>query len=214
MFIPSLVPHSTITQTVERSLVTRILRTAGAADGQILPIRAPQEDLEESPGGLKFKHGDAYPRAVLMLCSTSGQGVTEPAGFGDLVEVTFQAVHPVLAEAAGTPAAPMCAVELMCERSRAEGLTFGAGVPHLVVGSISMTGQQATVYAENLWPMESESSRRHFEAELRAAWGLLGSVELASSKRPAKDLITETPSKRACTGGPLTFSASPSQPAQ
>ena len=188
--------------TKERPAVSNILRVEGASHGgQILPIRSPAHDVEETPAGIKFAHGPVFPQLVLTLGRTTTAPTMQDSGCGDLVEVTYSDVLPVATEQEGETA---FAVEWMCERSRAEALAFDKGSPHLILGAVSLYDAKATILAEGIWPVGGDSGVQHFKAELAGVWKLLATnVHEHPAKRSAKHLITHTPSKRPCTEGPL-----------
>ena len=180
--------------TADRPVVSRVLRARGdSPDGQVLPIRSIAGDLEDTPAGLKLRRGEAFPRSIVILCAANATVVSEPAGYADMLELTFSGVRPVLSNGEGDAAA--FEVQLLCTRRRADELTFGDGVPHVVVGTASFPGGRATLQAENLWPA-NESTKTAFEYEIEHVWKLLGCISQEASKRPAKDLMIQTPSKR------------------
>ena len=157
-----------------------------------------------------------------MLCCTKGEE-QEPAiqdcGCGDIVEVSFGNVRPVPFqvedESQATPVnlpeeeqvGEVMQLEFMCERSVAEALTFHTGGPHLVLASVlGLDGEEVTLMAENMWAV-TEEEQRNFQGELKGTWALLsGGVKQQQGKRSAKELTTPTPTKKKCTGGPLTAS--------
>ena len=162
-----------------------------------------------------------------MLCCTK-EGEQEPkiqdCGCGDIVEVSFANVMPVPFQVEGeSQATPVklpeeeqlgsskvgevMHLEFMCEKSVADALTFHTGGPHLVLASVlGLDGEEVTLMAENMWPV-TEEEQRNFQAELKGTWALLsGGVKQQQGKRSAKELTTPTPTKKKCTGGPLTAS--------
>lgn len=214
--------------TEERPAVPRILRNVGeAVSGQVLPIQSPKADLEATPAGVSFRHGVAFPRYILMLCCTKGEEqepTIQDCGCGDIVEVSFGNVRPVPFqvedESQATPVnlpeeeqfgfskvGEVMQLEFMCERSVAEALTFHTGGPHLVLASVlGLDGEEVTLMAENMWAV-TEEQQRNFQGELKGTWALLsGGVKQQQGKRSAKELTTPTPTKKKCTGGPLTAS--------
>ena len=89
-------------------------------------------------------------------------------------------------------------VEVVVSKDRAKEI--GAAKRFMAVGGVSFAEDNCSVIAENLFVLDGvEDAEGQFRAEVEGCRELLCSkVVQNEKKRPAKDLIDETPSKKLC----------------
>ena len=176
-----------------RPMVRKILRLENQrAVGMVYPIACPYEDLLFSGFGVKLQDAPIFPGYISMLVRADDEEPTiKKSGTGD--DEVFMMQHTkVIAVAAKNP--KPFSVEAFCQLEQTHHFNMADHKVHLLVGKVSADDQGAnmTVIAEKIFKLTTDEQMDAVEAERRGICGLQMST---TQKRPASDLIVETPAK-------------------
>ena len=176
-----------------RPMVRKILRLENQrALGMVYPIACPYEDLLFSGFGVTLQDAPIFPGYISVLVrAEDGEPTIKNAGTGD--DEVFMMQHTkVIAVAAKNP--KLFSVEAFCQLEQTQNFNMADHKVHLLVGKVSADDQGAnmTVVAEKIFKLTTDQQMDAVEAEPRGICGLQMST---TKKRPASDLIVETPAK-------------------
>ena len=153
----------------------------------VYPIACPYEDLLFSGFGVKLQDAPIFPGYISVFVRAEDEEPTiKKSGTGD--DEVFMMQHTkVIAVAAKNP--KLFSVEAFCQLEQTQNFNMADHKVHLLVGKVSAEDQGAnmTVVAEKIYQQMDA-----VEAERRGICGLQMST---TKKRPASDLIVETPAK-------------------
>ena len=176
-----------------RPMVRKILRLENQrAVGMVYPIACPYEDLLFSGFGVKLQDAPIFPGYISVFVRAEDEEPTiKKSGTGD--DEVFMMQHTkVIAVAAKNP--KLFPVEAFCQLEQTQNFNMADHKVHLLVGKVSADDQGAnmTVVAEKIFKLTTDQQMDAVEAERRGICGLQMST---TKKRPASDLIVETPAK-------------------
>ena len=200
--------------TDDRPALAKVLESKSSPNtGNVFPVRCPVSDLMDTAGRVKVRHTTVFPSFIMVLGLVKQQPREQTIGEGEdaLVELVHESVYPqeCLSQelpAGFQPTAKAFSVEIICD-PQGPGIQAARmidEVPYLIVGRPQLDDQgNVTIMANNIFDLRNiPDAEERFKKEREGWWELLQhKVEQHETKRSAKDLITNTPSKKRCMSG-------------
>ena len=177
-----------------RPMVRKILRLENQrAVGMVYPIACPYEDLLFSSFGVKLRDEAIFPSYISVLVRAHDEEPTmHEIGEGDNRVFMMQHTEVFAVEA---KAPKVFAVEAFCPLSQSHNFNMaGRKHVHLLVGKVTADdqGDNITLVAEKIFKLNDEEQMEAVRAERQQIVGL---EQNTTRKRPASDLVLETPAK-------------------
>jgi len=206
--------------TDDRPALAKVIESKSSPNtGNVFPVRCPVSDLIDTTGGVKVRDTTVFPSYIMVLGLVKQEPREQSIGEGEdaLVELVHETVYPreCLPEelpAGFQPTAKAFSVEIICDPQgpAIQGARMPDEVPYLIVGRPQLDDQgNVTIMANNIFDLRNQrkaitikAAEERFKEEREGWWELLQhKVEQHEKKRSAKDLITNTPSKKRCMSG-------------
>ena len=194
--------------TPQRPALKQVLSlVADHGAGAVLPVADLATGLAATLSSVKCELTGCAAECVMIL----GRAQREPtrADLGDMEEITHERVVSTVWVGDGDPAPFRVEMLAPKEEEDVEGAATNAApmqeedVDYLIVGRPQGSERQWTLMAENIFSCKDiPEVRGMFKKELESCRELLVSKTTShAQKRPAKELITETPTKVRCVQG-------------
>ena len=141
---------------------------------------------------MKLRNASIFPGYISVLVRAEDEEPTIKKSGAENAEVFMMQHNKVFAVAAKK--ATVFSVEAFCQLEQVHNFNMADHKVHLVVGKVAADneGKNITVVAEKIFKLNADEQIDAVEAERRGICGLLMST---TGKRPASDLIVETPAK-------------------
>ena len=177
-----------------RPMVRKILRLENQrAVGMVYPIACPYEDLLFSGFGVKLKDAAIFPGYVSFLVRANDDEPTIKKSGAAENEVYMMQHNDVVAVEARVPKA--FRVESFCQLQQSHHFNMADHKIHFLVGKVTADddkGTSLTVVAEKIFKLNTDQQQQALQAE---RLGIADAQLSTTRKRPASDLVIETPAK-------------------
>eukprot|EP00435_Cladocopium_sp_Y103_P042208 s1010_g11.t1 len=176
-----------------RPMIRKVLRVEKQRPtGMVYPISCPYQDLSFSGFGVKLRDAAIFPNYITMLIRAEDLEPTIQKTVSDGDGMHMMQYKKVVAVEA-QQVKSFC-VEAFCHLQQTHVFNMCDGKVHMLIGKVAMDddSSEVTVVAEKLFKLDTEEQLEAFQAEKEL---ILALQHMETKKRPASDLVLETPNK-------------------
>lgn len=176
-----------------RPMIRKVLRLEKQrAVGMVYPIKCPYDDLQFSSFGVKIRDAAIFPNYITMLVRVENEEPKISKVGAENDEIYMMQYKKVVAASAREPR--KFSVEAFCLLQQSHIFNMADKKVHLLVGKVTADddGGNMIVVAEKLFKLDTDQQREAVEVEREQ---ILRLAHTETKKRPASELVRETPAK-------------------
>ena len=183
-----------------RPMVPKVLRLQGKrAEGAVLPVSNPFQELQQSSMGMLHVSLKVFPSYVALVAVARDEPTLSEKGTGESKQLMIRhdQCHPC---ASGTvDENHVFVMEACCDFKNCVTFNMADGESRLLVGKWvhDEDEESYTLVTEKIFRLKKDQESEFNKQCLEIQSVLAGEPRTSDKKRPARDLTTATPSKRA-----------------
>lgn len=184
-----------------RPMVPKVLRLQGKrSDGAVLPVGNPFEELQQSSMGLFHVSLEVFPSYVaLVAVARDEQPTLTEKGTGESKQLMIRHDLCHCCASGNVVENHVFVMEACCDFKNCVTFNMTDGEPRLLVGKWvhDEDEEKYTLVTEKVFRLKPDQESEFHKQRVDIHHVLAGEPTTSEKKRPARDLTTATPSKRA-----------------